>query len=478
MRIKIVSGQTKITSKGDIVFNTFDGDINFTAGGKNIWHGEKGIFIGEYEPMPVMIQPNTNRCIVEFRPPKNIDRSLGFDWFREGKDGDNRIDFKKIVTSNNFEKLQKVYGVKKLELSLWKNKPQNKEYSYDSWLAIYPPNTQNYGSQKATLSLLTYSDEDMKEPLRIEFDTTYFNVNKTTVPPLKKSSKGNLLQDFLTIECKKAFEEEQNIRILTHTNQEVGCLRLVPNSDSHRYKLKTRLVKVYLFDEDKKVLNNTIAYSKIIPMLNNGALSQCFLRPILEQRVQELDLTARNIEWEKYRKLIPIKGSDEKEKVIDGIYLDTMHSEIRKAYYAQNPDEQGNSNHNLIFFFINHKIVSYTEKQNNDLFNQNWDGTKGYTRMRGKASLIMRDGVDTHTLWHEALHARGLDHTFQDRENKEEYLFTKYQTDNIMDYSEENKNDNHQTFTYKWQWDKIKEVAEDRNIHVKLERENGNESKE
>ena len=47
-----------------------------------------------------------------------------------------------------------------------------------------------------------------------------------------------------------------------------------------------------------------------------------------------------------------------------------------------------------------------------------------------------------------------------------------------MDYSEENKNDNHQTFTYKWQWDKIKEVAEDRNIHVKLERENGNESKE
>ena len=76
------------------------------------------------------------------------------------------------------------------------------------------------------------------------------------------------------------------------------------------------------------------------------------------------------------------------------------------------------------------------------------------------------------------LHARGLDHTFQDRENKEEYIFTKYKTDNIMDYSEENKNDNHQTFTYKWQWDKIKEVAEDRNIHVKLERENGNESKE
>ena len=58
------------------------------------------------------------------------------------------------------------------------------------------------------------------------------------------------------------------------------------------------------------------------------------------------------------------------------------------------------------------------------------------------------------------------------------FTFLPAKTDNIMDYSEENKNDNHQTFTYKWQWDKIKEVAEDRNIHVKLERENGNESKE
>lgn len=49
MKIRIVKGTTKISSKGDIVFHTFGGDMEFNAGQRNLWHGEQGIEIGEYE---------------------------------------------------------------------------------------------------------------------------------------------------------------------------------------------------------------------------------------------------------------------------------------------------------------------------------------------------------------------------------------------------------------------------------------------
>lgn len=49
MKIRIVKGAMKIHSKGDIVFHTFDGDMEFNAQGKNIWHGEKGNEVGKYE---------------------------------------------------------------------------------------------------------------------------------------------------------------------------------------------------------------------------------------------------------------------------------------------------------------------------------------------------------------------------------------------------------------------------------------------
>lgn len=472
MKIRIVKGTTKISSKGDIVFHTFGGDMEFNAGQRNIWHGEKGNEVGNYEEMDTPTPININKHIVEFRPPKNFDWSFGFDWFREGKDGDNGIDFKKI--SKNISLLQKEYYAKQLELSQWKNKPKDKEYSYDSWLTIYPPNNEKYGKNKAILSLLTYSDEDMKEPLKVDYDNTCFNVTGQLLP-LKKSNKGRLIENALTIECIKTFNEEQKIRILTQTNQEVGCLRVLPNGDSHRYKLKIQLIKVFLFEEDKGYLNSQIKQSDIKKMLNTGTFSQCYLRPIVEPQVQELDLTDRSTEWERYRIEIPVKGTEQKEKIISETYLDTVYSKIRRAYYDKKADEEYNTNYNLIFFFINHKVGTYQENEGYNKTEQKWGNTKGYTNTPGKISLIMQDGVNSHTLCHEALHARGLDHTFEDEKNTSKYLFTKHKTDNIMDYIEENKNDDRLKATYKWQWDKIKELANHENVHIKLEKENGYE---
>ncbi|KMQ65327.1 hypothetical protein ACM39_16780 [Chryseobacterium sp. FH2] len=48
MKIRVVEGITEITSKGEIVFHTFDGSAEFNAKGKNIWVAPN-TFIGEYE---------------------------------------------------------------------------------------------------------------------------------------------------------------------------------------------------------------------------------------------------------------------------------------------------------------------------------------------------------------------------------------------------------------------------------------------
>ncbi len=106
MRIKIVSGQTKITSKGDIVFNTFDGDINFTAGGKNIWHGEKGIFIGEYEEVEIIKFPGS----VDFECSKIKEYNIGVGETKE-------VRFK-IGGKNDDEKRKIVFQLGNANISL------------------------------------------------------------------------------------------------------------------------------------------------------------------------------------------------------------------------------------------------------------------------------------------------------------------------------------------------------------------------
>ncbi|WP_278639058.1 hypothetical protein [Capnocytophaga sputigena] len=100
-----------------------------------------------------------------------------------------------------------------------------------------------------------------------------------------------------------------------------------------------------------------------------------------------------------------------------------------------------------------------------------YGNTKGYAELGGRLSLIMQNGVNTHTLSHEALHTRYVDHTFKENKSKSKYLFTKYRTDNIMDYLGEGKKEKQMQATYKWQWDAVREFANQDNIYHKLQKE-------
>ena len=77
-----------------------------------------------------------------------------------------------------------------------------------------------------------------------------------------------------------------------------------------------------------------------------------------------------------------------------------------------NANGDTDDSYNLTFLFINHLVG------NSNATTGQLGSTKGFTRMKNRHSLIMQNGVNAHTLCHEALHARGVDHTFLDDNNR------------------------------------------------------------
>jgi len=409
----------------------------------------------------------TSKCLIEFRPPEKFDWSFGFDWFREGKEGDNGINFG-IDCSTAAALRFNEYKAKEIDFSQWENPPRDKEYLGYSWLALSPPNKENYGATEATLKLLAYCDKDFHDPLKVEFNSEYFEVTPATLtlPKTTNNRKGTFLKESLNIKCIAPFSKEQTIRILNEQREEVGCLRAVPNDDDHRYKLKIILVNVALTQGDKEVLSRQIEIPKIEELLRKGPLKHCFLRPIIEPKVYEVDLTSESDKWESYKINITESTTGTKEKVIDGdTYLKTIFREIREAFYARYKDLEFDASYNMVFFFINHKMGS------KDVDTGKWSYIKGNADLGDNLALIMQNGVNTHTLSHEALHTRYVDHTFKENKSKSKYLFTKYRTDNIMDYLGEGKKEKQRQATYKWQWDAVREFANQDNIYHKLQKE-------
>ena len=84
---------------------------------------------------------------------------------------------------------------------------------------------------------------------------------------------------------------------------------------------------------------------------------------------------------------------------------------------------------------------------------------------------LAASNADEQIAAHEVLHSIGLDYTFLDDNNRSKYNFTKYLTDNIMDYPKYENDKRNQNTIYKWQWDTVADFAEDENIFRGLEKE-------
>ena len=411
--------------------------------------------------MSAELKEMEQKRVAEFRPSKSFKWDYGFDWFREGRDGDGNINFKKIYDRPLlFDNFEKEYEAQKIDYSGWSERIKDKDNRYCSWLSLYPPDA-GYGASVAKLRLLIYDGDKSKRPLKLEYDKDCFRITPDVLPPDKKSTKGHIYKEEITIECLKEFSDKKAIRVLTDDDrdEEVGCLYVMPNDASHRYKLKVRLVNVSLFAEDKAALGRVIRVDKITPLLNKGCLSHYFVRPELQAEIRDLDLTSEREKWKQHKTLVPQQDGSGEEMVIAKSNIDSLFNDIIAAYRKRYNEidsklEMGDMDR-LVLFFINYKCAEYTE---------NLDYLYGYTQTPGLYGIIMVNGINQYTLSHEISHSLGLDHTFPDMDNMIGHLFTKHSTDNIMDYAQNEKDGEKFKSTYKWQWDKVKDTAQKREI--------------
>ena len=158
----------------------------------------------------------------------------------------------------------------------------NMEPYFTSWLSMYP-NSDTAGKSSVTLDVVAYADEDMGDnPFRLVYDKEYFDISPETIAPIKKSSKGKLLREAVTITCKKELpatvaidqEDPKVIKVMVDSALEkdaedkpvpklAGRLFVMPNDSEHRYRLKVKLVKVYLLPVDKAELKKKLMKLKL-----------------------------------------------------------------------------------------------------------------------------------------------------------------------------------------------------------------------
>jgi hypothetical protein len=404
------------------------------------------------------------KCIVEFLPTEDFDWSFGFDWMREGKEGDDNVNFNKDCTTAAALRINN-YKAQEIDFNDWTNPLKEKKYRYDSWLALYPPNNEDYGTTEATLRLSVFYDEDFQGTLKVKFESKFFKITPTTFSLPQKSNQGSnnidednriFIEESININCIAPFSEEQTIKVLTEHNEEIGCLRVVPNE--YRYKLKMQIVKVVLLKEDESLLENNVSLSdNMQEILSKGALRHCFVRPIINNEIITLDLSELEEDIKSNIKNEIILETNKKETFLSIDYFyEKLYLKIQEKFIdimnKISPDTRG---YDSALFIINHNIARFETKQIEGKIEQFWKYTVGTTTDR--FIIITPKGMDVETIHHETLHSIGLKHTF-DKSNK--YSFIENKTDNIMDYSPINSNKSLKA-TYKWQWEEVHKVAEE-----------------
>ncbi|KFF03484.1 hypothetical protein [Flavobacterium reichenbachii] len=85
-----VGGTSRITSNGEIVFNAYDGDANFTTNGINKWTAKDGHFVGDYKEIEL--------------PEKPVDETRNFPsgWWSKDPEGKIRVDYLDSETKKGF----------------------------------------------------------------------------------------------------------------------------------------------------------------------------------------------------------------------------------------------------------------------------------------------------------------------------------------------------------------------------------------
>jgi len=312
----------------------------------------------------------------------------------------------------------------------WKKQNKEKDYVYA------PPVMTLLKGRSADLVLNMEVNQKAKE-LKYEYDKKFFQLDKTTAKVLDKGLHIN--GDTIRITCIEEFGETKFIEIYAYDEEGnktlAGKLLVLANDAKHRRRIDVVLVRV------KCNIGGNTEKTITIPTevdAHKETLTKFFTQCYVEVNIEEcvLDLSDEK-HIKEFMAYTTIKGNErllDFKKIEDQSIFDYLVAEMDsdkatfkfRDYYK--------------IFFLDEECYKETGK----LY-----GSARY--FNKKEVIVCKDGLDDNTCVHELFHALGLRHPF-DKLNK--YIFKKFTTDNIMDYSDINSHIP-TIATWEFQWNEI-----------------------
>lgn len=418
---------------------------------------DKGVAKGESYGSPE--KPSAGeinaKCMVQFRPHTNWDGEYGFDWIRTGDTGQigdkkwyrdiigkyvyttdvtGEIDYcnpKFINQVNAYDRL--VNEFKKYTVP-WKNAGSHPFYYIVPYLSLLP-------KKSATLNLKV---EVLEEPdsFDLKFNADYLDVKFKNSLSVKSGVRE--MHGGLEIYCKKEFNIDQIIEIIAIKGEQshpVGQLIVVKNGKAHRTEIKVTLVKVVNRNKSVKLDGEIDSLKKI---LNQSYTNLIYQHTTLEIH-PNFDISAKFLE-----------NSDELYNYLD--------AELRRAKNSKGQVNKSFFDKTFRLYYLPETCEGLDcgggfylgESQKLPKNPVLKDGNKSsiiiFNLTKTAAMTTSKLLNNKTTAGHELFHAIGLNHTF---DNDSKYVYKKFETDNIMDYSSRTSKIIPKQ-TYKWQWDLIK----------------------
>ena len=416
-----------------------------------------------------------SKCLVNFRTADNWEGSFGFDWIRAadtGRNGD--VDYEKHVgsygevyaTNDNavftaekakYDDLKSRY-YHPFEI-VWKTNEDGKKYENTSaWLSLFPEDQtqgdKNHKKCTAKLRLFYEIKDHAPDILRFIYDKSLFKLNKEEVDD--KGVRGYEKGMDVEITCIKEFSQDQKIEVWVETIDKNGQYasylagRLMVMANSKNKRCKANVVFVII-----------PTHISVLPKLisrNRLGKEEEHLKKYLAQ-----SLASTNV----------------KVILAENLAVDELPPSKNKKWIIQDKKKQNviatslKDGSRLLHFLersFNKEYTEYKDWYKAFIFNERGGYYNGddYRGLYGLANGIPASSVvvfisdelnnPLNIITHELLHAMGLIHSFQNKDNypKEAYTFQYEVTDNIMDYVDK------ADALWKWQWD---------NLHKELKNE-------
>ncbi len=410
------------------------------------------------------------RYIAHFRPMPNWSgEGYGFDWVRAGDtDFPGDVPYSQItgkIQDGTFVKSRGQYLklIATFSYYVYNHTDESgntvpKSYAYP-YLSLYPRTyfrkingesvrkNSLYTNTTARLTLLINIKEAAQE-VTLKYDTKKFQIIHDPFP----LTEGNH-QIPVTITCMEELSLDRKIELFASYKAEDGSVKkmlaggLTVKANKKRFDIPVVFIEVLTdIGNQKKYPLIGSREHEIQKFLNHALINPVFKGIVSLDCSVDVNIE-KGIRHNRKSRLNAIAALERRRNGNMALNADNHNNEVIKFLKDELHSRYPGAYDNVVKIFF---------------MNEHCRGAAGYAIFEYKTAVLFDGGYnspDRSVTTHEIMHAMGLHHTF---ESKSKFVFEKYETDNLMDYSDV-LNDNrrkHAITTSHWQWKILQENAQ------------------